>query len=356
VASHDFYELLGVSKNSSDSEIKKAYRKLAMKYHPDKNPDDEEAEKKFKEISQAYAVLSDSEKKSNYDKYGTADFSGMPEDIFSSFSDIFQGFGFDIFGGRRKRSSSASARPRTGGNIGIGVEVSFREALRGCKKRVTFQRNLSCDACDSKGYQSESDISTCEQCKGTGEVAFQTGFMSVVQNCRTCGGAGKVITTPCSLCSGQGLRPEIKDVTVNIPAGVLEGDQIRLQGLGHFAPNCGEPGDAYAQIILQENDRFDRDGSNLYTAMQIPIEAAILGNELEFDGIDEKITVKIPPGTQTHSVFQFKEKGLLNGAGSGHRGTLHVQIHVLTPTNLSSDELGLIRKFKQLREDIKKND
>ena len=355
MASHDFYELLGVSKDSSDSEIKKAYRKLAMKYHPDKNPGDEEAEKKFKEISQAYAVLSDAEKRSNYDRYGTADFSGMPDDIFSSFSDIFQGFGFDIFGGRRSRQSQRPQK-RTGGNIGIGLEVTFLEALKGCQKRVTFQRNILCDACDSKGYQDESCISKCEQCDGTGEVAFQTGFMSVVQNCRTCGGAGKVIATPCSLCGGQGLRPEIKDVNVSIPAGVLDGDQIRMKGLGHFAPDCAESGDAYVQVILQENDRFDRDGSNLYTAMQISFEDATLGNELEFDGIDEKITVKIPPGTQTHTVFQFKEKGLLNGAGSGHRGTLHVQIHVLTPTNLSNDELDLIRKFRQLRENIKKND
>jgi molecular chaperone DnaJ len=349
VVSTDFYDLLGVSSDASDSEIKKAYRKLAMKYHPDKNPDDEDAEKKFKEISQAYSVLSDADKRSNYDRYGTADFSGMPEDIFSSFSDIFQGFGFDMFGGRRTRGSRARAEPKKGSNIGIAVEVSLHEALRGTQKRITFQRNLLCDACDSKGYQGENSISECGPCKGAGEVVFNTGFMSVVQSCRTCGGAGKVITTPCSLCSGLGYRPEIKDVNVSIPAGVLERDQIRLEKLGHFAPNCSEPGDAYAQVVFKDDSRFDRDGSNLYTAMEVPLEDAILGSELEFNGVDEKIIIKIPPGTQTHTVIPFKDRGLLNGVGSMHRGTLHVQIHVLTPTNLSDEEIGLIRKFKQLR-------
>lgn len=345
----NFYDLLGVAKTAPDSEIKKSYRKLAMKYHPDKNPDDADAEKKFKEVSQAYAVLSDSEKRSNYDRYGTADFSGVPEDIFSSFSDMFKGFGFDIFGSKTSRSSRTSPRHKKGGNIGIGVEISFHDALRGSQKRVTFQRNLLCDGCDSKGYEGENSISTCKPCKGTGEVAFNTGFMSVIQNCRSCGGAGKVITKPCSLCAGQGFRPEIKEVNVSIPAGVLEGDQIRLAGLGHYAPNNAEPGDAYAQIIFQEDPRFDRDGSNLYTAMEVALEDAILGSELEFDGIDEKIIIKIPPGTQTHTVVPLKERGLLNGAGSRNRGTLHVQVHVLTPTNLSDEELGLIRKFKQLR-------
>ena len=357
--SSDFYELLGVSKDAQDSEIKKAYRKLAMKYHPDKNPDDKGAEKKFKEISQAYAILSDPKKRNNYDKYGTTDFSGMSEDIFSSFADIFQGFGFDIFGSRASRGSRSGRRtdPRRkkGGNIGIGVEISFHEALRGSQKRITFQRNLLCDACDNKGYQGEDSISTCDSCQGTGEVTFNTGFMSVIQNCRTCGGAGKVITKACSLCSGQGFRPEIKDVNVTIPAGVLEGDQIRLGKLGHYAPNCAEPGDAYAQIVFQEDPRFDRDGSNLYTAMEVPLEDAILGSELEFEGIDEKIIIKIPPGTQTHTVIPLKDRGLLNGAGSSQRGTLHVQVHVLTPTNLSDEELGLIRKFKQLRTNIEKN-
>ncbi len=348
MASHDFYELLGVSTDASDSEIKKAYRKLAMKYHPDKNPDNEEAEKKFKEVSQAYAVLSDAEKRANYDRYGTADFSGIPDDIFSSFSDIFQGFGFDIFGGKRSRSSSRP-KARKGPNIGIGIEVTFREALKGCKKRVTFQRNLLCDSCKSKGYQDESCVANCEKCDGTGKVAFQTGFMSVVQDCRACNGAGKVITKSCNLCGGQGLRPEIKDVDVNIPTGVLEGDQIRLPDLGHFMPGCDLPGDAYIQVILEKHDRFDRDGSNLYTAMQISFEDAVLGNELEFEGVDEKITIKIPPGTQTHKVFQFREKGLLNGTGSGHRGILHVQIHVVTPTDLTNEQLDLIEKFKQLR-------
>lgn len=353
--SSNFYELLGVAKDAQDSEIKKAYRKLAMKYHPDKNQDDEDAEKKFKEISQAYAVLSDPEKRSNYDRFGTADFSGIPEDIFSSFSDMFQGLGFDIFGSKTSRSSRAAPRHKKGGNIGIGVEISFHDALRGSQKRITFQRNLLCDTCDSKGYEGENSVSTCDPCKGTGEVAFNTGFMSVIQNCRTCGGAGKVITKPCNLCDGQGLRPEIKEVNVSIPAGVLEGDQIRLAGLGHYAPNYVEPGDAYAQIIFQEDPRFDRDGSNLYTAMEVSLEDAILGSELEFDGIGEKIIIKIPPGTQTHTVVPLKERGLLNGAGSRHRGTLHIQVHVLTPTNLSDEELGLIRKFKQLRTNIEKN-
>ena len=346
--SSDLYEVLGVAKTASSSEIKKAYRKLAMKYHPDKNQGDESAEKKFKEISEAYSVLSDPKKKSNYDKYGKADFSGVPEDIFSSFSDIFEGFGFDIFGGAGRRSSKQK-QPQRGDSINALVEVSLKETITGCEKRITLQRNLVCDACDGKGYEDEASIATCDNCQGKGEVVFNTGFMSVVQTCRACNGAGKVIVNPCALCNGKGTRPELKNLNVKIPKGVLEGDQIRLEKLGHYAPGCENPGDAFVTITFKNSDKFDRDGINLYTALQIDLVDAVLGNTVAFDAVDEELELHIPAGTQTHSVFEFKNKGLFNGVGTDHRGTLYVQAHVAVPTNLSIEERQLFEQFKQMR-------
>ena len=341
----DYYSVLGVSKDASAEEIKKVYRKLALKYHPDKNPDNPEAEKKFKEASEAYAILSDPEKREKYDKYGSADFSGFPEDIFSSFSDVFQGFGFDsFFGGRRQRQ-----HVRRGSHISVPVSVTLVDTLSETDAKIAFKRSIICESCEGNGYSDEKDICTCQNCQGNGEVTFQAGPMTVVQPCRTCGGLGKVISKPCNLCVGQGVRPELKEVSVKIPAGVLEGDQIKLANLGNFSPACDLPGDAYIVIEFVNDPSFERDGSDLYSVVELNIDEAILGTSVKVKGLGEELELDIPASMQTHSVFPFSGKGLINGVNSNHRGTLYVQAQIVTPKTLSKDQRELIVKFQKLR-------
>ena len=348
MSKNDFYELLGISRDASDSEIKKAYRKLAMKYHPDKNPGDEDAEKKFKEVSEAYAILSDSEKKAKYDKYGSVDFSGFSDDIFNSFSDIFQGFGFDsMFGGRRQQQHA-----RRGDHIAVPVTMRLEDTLSEFKTKTAFKRLIICEKCSGNGYEDEKDVSTCPSCDGTGELKFQAGPMIVVQPCKSCGGQGKVITKPCNLCNGHGVRPELKEVNVTIPAGVLEGDQIKLDNLGNFSPGCDLPGNAYITIEFAKHPNFERDGSDIYSVVSLDVDEAILGTKIKVPGLKEELDVEIPTGMQTHTVYPFPGKGLINGVNSNHRGTLYVQAQVAIPKNLSPDERELIINFQKLRKKV----
>ena len=346
----DYYNTLGVSRDASQIDIKKAYRKLALKYHPDRNQADAEAEKNFKEVSEAYSVLSDEEKKKQFDTFGTVGDmnSGFSGDIFDHFSDMFQGFGFgDIFGNQR-RSTGRQAQTR-GTNVNQSIDITLEDVLNGASKKVQIKRNVSCEQCSGSGAKDAKSVKSCNQCRGAGEVAFKAGFMTVVQPCQSCSGKGKTIEEPCNLCVGSGSRPEIKSVDIAIPKGVPEGIQMRVAGYGNFEKGSSVPGDAYVDINVLHDSRLERNGHNLFTVKQIEIEQAILGCKIEIDGIDEKHTLDIPAGMQTHTDFKIDGKGLPTEINSTQRGDLYVQIHVLTPQNLSSESIKFIRHFEQTR-------
>ena len=347
----DYYKMLGVSRDASESEIKKAYRKLALQYHPDRNQNNPEAEKRFKEVSEAYSVLSDKEKKRQFDTFGTVGEmgGGFSGDIFEQFSDMFQGFGFsDMFGGGQRSRSGRRAQTK-GTNIHHTINITLLDILNGTNKKVQIKRNVSCDTCDGTGAKDEESIKSCHQCSGAGEVAFKAGFMTIVQPCPTCSGSGKIIETPCNLCAGLGHRPEIKSVDMDIPKGVPEGIQMRVAGHGNFEKGSTVPGDAYVDINVLNDNRFERNGSNIFTVRQIEIEQAILGCKINIEGIDEKHMLDIPPGMQTHTDFKIDGKGLPIEINSTRRGDLYVQVHVLIPQNLSQEARDIIRDFEQIR-------
>ena len=352
----DYYSVLGISREADKDEIKKAYRKLALKYHPDRNQSNPEAEKKFKEVSEAYSVLSDSEKRAHYDRFGTVDGMGQgfdASDIFSQFSDIFGG-GFgggvgDIFGRMGRGGGSSRKRTVQGTHVETSVDISLLDVLNGSSQVVQVKRNIACDHCDGNGYKDPSDIKTCKDCQGSGEKAYRAAFMTVVQPCQTCSGSGKTIVKPCNLCSGSGSRPEIKTVELDIPKGAENGNQVRVAGYGNFEKGCDMPGDAFIVINVVTDGKFERNGADLFMVKQVEIEHAILGCEMDIDGLNESVRLEIPKEMQTHTNFKFKQKGLPKSIEAQQRGDLYVQAQIVTPQNLCEEAIELIKKFKQVK-------
>jgi molecular chaperone DnaJ len=329
MAKRDYYEVLGVAKTASDDEIKKAYRKLAMKYHPDRNPDNPEAEEKFKEASEAYEVLSDSEKRSMYDRMGHQAFEGgmgggggfgggfSAEDIFSQFGDIFGG----AFGGGRQQ----------------------QRARRG-SETITFTAPAPCDACDGKGSKNPNDVETCPTCHGAGQVRMQQGFFSVQQTCSTCRGQGKIIKNPCNKCHGSGVSDRQQTLEVTIPAGVDNGDRVRLTGKGE-AIRDGQSGDLYVEVVVREHEIFQRDGADLYMDVPVSIADAALGKEIEIPTLDGRVSLKIPEGTQTGKLFRLRGKGV-KPVRTSMTGDLLCRIVVETPVNLTSRQRELLKELQ----------
>ena len=348
MAKRDYYEVLGVSKSASDDEIKKAYRKLAMKYHPDRNPDNPEAEEKFKEASEAYEVLSDSEKRSMYDRMGHNAFEGgfggagggfggfSAEDIFSQFGDIFGG----AFGG----GGSRQQRQRHGSDLRYVVELSLEEAVKGVTKDITFSAPAPCDVCDGKGAKNSSDIETCKTCHGSGYVRMQQGFFSVQQPCGTCRGQGKTIKNPCGHCHGSGVANRQQTLEVKIPAGVDNGDRIRLAGKGE-AVRDGVAGDLYVEVTVREHDIFQREGADLYMDVPVSITDAALGKEVQLPTLDGKVNLKIPAGTQTGKLFRLRGKGV-KPVRQNMVGDLLCRIVVETPVNLTARQRELLEELQ----------
>lgn len=348
MAKRDYYEVLGVAKTASDDEIKKAYRKLAMKYHPDRNPDNPEAEEKFKEASEAYEVLSDSEKRSMYDRMGHNAFEGgfggagggfggfSAEDIFSQFGDIFGG----AFGGGGNRQQ----RQRKGSDLRYVLELSLEEAIKGVTKDITFTSPATCDVCDGKGTKNSSDIETCKTCHGSGYVRMSQGFFSVQQPCGTCRGQGKIIKNPCSHCRGSGVSNRQQTLEVKIPAGVDNGDRIRLTGKGE-AIRDGVAGDLYVEVVVREHAIFQRDGADLYMDVPVSITDAALGKEVQLPTLDGKVNLKIPAGTQTGKVFRLRGKGV-KPTRQTMVGDLLCRIIVETPVNLTSRQRELLEELQ----------
>ena len=350
MSKRDYYEVLGVERNSTDQEIKKAYRRVAMKYHPDRNPDDADADAKFKEATEAYEVLLDKEKRQAYDQFGHAGVDpSMGGGGFQggSFGDIFGDVFGDIFGGGGGRRSG----PQRGSDLRYTLEVSLEEAVRGATTEIRVPSLQHCGTCDGSGAKPGTSPTTCGGCGGSGQVRMQQGFFQVQQTCPQCRGRGKTISDPCTDCRGQGLVEKTKTLSVKVPPGVDTGDRIRLSGEGEAGPAGGPPGDLFVQISVRQHPIFERDGRHLYCEIPINFADAALGGELEVPTLDGRVKLKIPPETQTGKLFRLRGKGVKPVRG-GAVGDLLCRAVIETPVNLSKEQKRLL---EELRESIQES-
>ena len=343
----DYYEVLGVDRQAGDEEIKKAYRKLAFKYHPDRNPEDPHAENMFKEAAEAYEVLRDPNKRQRYDHFGHAGlnrngFEGFTsnEDIFSSFSDIFS----DFFGFGNRQSGP---RPRSGSDLRYNLNVSFRDAAKGTEIQLDLPKRETCKRCGGDGSEPGYSHETCAHCQGMGQVRRSQGFFHVAMPCPVCRGQGFIIPNPCNDCSGRGIVAVNKKIKVRVPAGVDNGSRLRLRGEGEPGEHGGPAGDLYVVIYVDEDKTFKRQGQDLITSVDISFVQAALGAKIEVPTIDEPVSMEIPRGTQSGKVLQLKGLGLPH-PGTTHKGDLLVQVHVKTPKRISKKQEELLREFEKL--------
>jgi len=354
MSKRDYYEILNITRTATDQEIKSAYRRLAVKYHPDKNPNDATAEEKFKEAAEAYSVLSDQEQRRRYDRFGHAGVSsgagsagnwGAPgfggiEDILG---DLF-GFG-DVFGGSRGGTRRSTAQ--RGADLRYDLEISLEEAARGMTAQLRIPRLETCDTCKGSGATEGTQPETCSTCSGSGQVRYQQGFFSVARTCHVCRGAGRVIKDPCQTCNGVGRVEREKQMEVKIPAGVETGSRLRVSGEGESGSQGGAPGDLYVVIHVAEHDQFERQGSNLYEAVPITFAQAALGSEIMVKTLDGEEKLKIPTATQTGTVFRLRGKGMPALGGRG-RGDLFVSVTVMTPTSLTREQRRLLEQLAEV--------
>jgi molecular chaperone DnaJ len=353
MAKRDYYEVLGVAKGASANEIKRAYRRMAMKYHPDKNPDDKEAEARFKECAEAYEVLSDTEKRQRYDQFGHEGLRGAGMHDFSRMNveDIFSMFGFDdffsgIFGGGRGRRSSRRAGPARGFDLETAVEMTLEDIANGTEKTIEFTRQDTCAACNGNGCAKGSSPGRCPACNGTGRVARGGGFFQMVSTCGQCGGSGRVITNPCKKCRGTGRVPKKRTLKVKIPPGVHEGQGVRVASEGEPGRGGGPRGDLYCYVRIKPHEFLKRDGNDLIAIVPITFTQAALGTTIDVPSINGTQGLKIPPGTQYGSVFRIKGKGLPD-VRTHRTGDQLVQVTIETPTRLSGEQKDLLRKFAE---------
>jgi molecular chaperone DnaJ len=357
MSKRDYYEVLGVSRGATEAEIKGAYRKLAIRYHPDKNPGDAEAEEKFKEAAEAYSVLSVAEQRARYDRFGHAGVSGAAgaqgswggaqgfggiEDILG---DLF-GFG-DVFGGRGGGGRRGAAQ--RGADLRYDLEMSLEEASEGMTAQLRIPRLEACDACKGSGAAPGTQPENCSGCNGTGQVRYQQGFFSVARTCGQCRGAGRVIRTPCEQCKGAGRVEREKQIEVKIPAGVETGSRLRLSGEGEAGAQGGPAGDLYVVIHVKEHDLFERQGNNLYASVPVTFAQAALGAEVSVQTLEGQESLKVPAGTQTGTVFRLKGHGMPVLGGRG-RGDLFVSVTVVTPTTLTREQRKLLEQLAQIEE------
>lgn len=357
MAKRDFYEVLGVAKNASEAELKKAYRRMAQKHHPDRNPDNAEAEEKFKEAKEAYEVLSDSQKRAAYDQFGHAGVDqsagghgpgGFGGGGAGGFGDIFGDVFGDIFGGGRAGGGGQHAY--RGADLRYNLDLSLEDAVAGTTVKIRVPTHVKCKPCDGTGAKKGTKPTTCTTCGGHGQVRVQQGFFSLQQTCPQCQGRGTIITSPCSTCHGQGRVKEQKTLSVKIPAGVDTGDRIRLSGEGEAGEHGGPSGDLYVQIKVRPHPIFTREESNLFCEVPISFVAAVLGGDLEVPTLDGRVNLKIPPETQTGKMFRLRGKGVKSVHG-GAIGDLMCKVEVETPVNLTRKQAELLEEFQRAMEE-----
>ncbi|MGQ8363995.1 molecular chaperone DnaJ [Glaciecola sp. 1036] len=345
MSKRDYYEVLGVSKSASERDIKKAYKKLAMKYHPDRTSGDKALEEKFKEIQEAYEILTDERKRAAYDQYGHAGVDpnrgGGGYGGGADFGDIFGDVFGDIFGGGRGRQS----RARQGADLRYNLEMTLEEAVRGKEVEIRVPTLVECEVCHGSGAKKGTSPTTCPTCKGNGQVQMRQGFFAVQQTCPTCSGKGKIVSDPCNSCRGQGRVEKTKTLSVKVPAGVDTGDRIRLTGEGEAGENGAPAGDLYVQVHVRDHDIFTRDGNNLYCEVPVGFTTAALGGEIEVPTLDGKVKLKITPETQTGKMFRMRGKGV-KSVRSGAVGDLICKVVLETPVNLSSKQRELLEEFE----------
>ncbi len=353
MAKRDYYDVLDVQKNSSPEQIKAAYRKLAVKHHPDKNPGDKPSEEKFKEAGEAYHVLSDKERKQNYDNFGHAAFENGAGgrggfgnfDFSSQFSDIFEDFFGDFGGGGGRRSKKSNFR---GSDLRYDLSITLEEAYTGKKQDIKFSTSEKCNTCSGSGSKPGHDVGSCSMCGGHGQVRSNQGFFTVQQTCPQCSGTGEEITNPCGSCGGQGKKQTSKRLSVTIPKGVDDGTRIRLAGKGEAGSRSASSGDLYLFVNVYSHDLFKRSDENLFFEYPVSIADAALGTSLEIPTIDGgKAKIKIPAGTQSGKQFRLKGKGMPYMRGSGN-GDLYVQVNTEVPVSLNREQKELLEKFRKI--------
>ena len=341
MSKRDYYEILEVSRDASASDLKKAFKKKAMKYHPDRNPDNPEAAEKFKEAAEAYDVLSDSQKKSAYDQFGHSGVEGMgggPNFNDININDIFGDIFGDVFGTR-----SNSRRQRRGSDLQYNLELNLKDAVLGIQKKIKIPSHLECNECKGSGAEKGTAPTVCINCNGAGQVRMQQGFFSVQQTCSSCSGSGQVIKNRCKNCKGIGAIKDNKTLSVNIPAGVDNGDKVRLSGEGEWMKD-GQSGDLYVAIRVSNDPLFERDGRNLYIEAPIPFDLSVVGGSIKIPTLENSISLKIPPNTQTGKIFRIKGKGA-SIVRDRRRGDILCRVIVETPSNLDKKQTKILNEF-----------
>ena len=353
MSKRDYYEVLGVDRQASEQQIKSAYRKLALKHHPDRNPGDAKAEETFKEAAEAYSVLADAQKRSLYDRFGHAGVNasaggpGFDPTIFADFSDIFSGlgdmFGFgDILGGGRRRRGG----PQRGSDLRYDLEITFEESAEGTETSIVVPREETCETCSGSGAAPGTHAETCAQCRGTGQLRYQQGFLTVARPCSNCRGTGKTISKPCTTCRGEGRIARERKLTVKIPAGIATGQQLRLMSEGEHGTAGGPSGDLYVVVHVQEHPFFHREGDDLYCELPIHFPTLALGGAVRVPTLDEAEDLSIPAGTQPGARFRLRGKGMPNVNGRGH-GDLHVIARVAVPKKLTKEQKHLLEQLAE---------
>jgi len=349
VSKRDCYEVLGVQRTASTDEIKKAYRKCALQFHPDKNPGDKEAEEKFKEATEAYSILSDQEARSRYDQFGHAAFAqgggAQGYGDFSGFEDIF-GDIFSAFFGGEARGRSGS-RGRAGNDLRFDLKIGFLEAVSGIEREIKVGRRVACDDCQGSGAAAGTKPETCPQCKGGGQIRIQQGFFTIQRPCNVCAGSGRFIKTACKKCSGSGLTLSQSKLNVKVPAGIDNGQRLKLRGEGEPGSGGGPNGDLYVQISIEPHPIFEREGAELFCEVPVSYSSAVLGDEIKIPTLEGEAVLKIPTGTESGKIFKLKGKGV-PVLGSNRRGDLHIRVKLHVPKKITDKHRAALEKLKEL--------